>query len=227
MAKADPEMLTKRVAIDKANAQMVATVAIAAFVTIFCLVASHAVFVQNKYQSRVAAVKTKANNQLQQNITAYHGLSASYNKFVSQPTNVLGGQTDGTGGNNGSNAVVILDALPSSYDYPALTSSLERLLTTLGLKVSNITGTDDQLNQQNNTSSVNPQPVAMPFSFAVQHLNYQSLVQLTTALQQSIRPIQVDSIDVSGDTSDLTVTISAHTYYQPGKSVNIKEQVVK
>jgi hypothetical protein len=226
MAKT-PQISTKRLAITKANAQMVGIVAIAAFITIFCLVASKAVFSQNRYQARVITAKEKAHKQLEQNIDTFSNLQTAYKAFDSTSTNVIGGNTNGTGDNDGSNSKIILDALPSTYDFPALTSSIEKVLADNNLKVTDITGTDDQLNQQGNSSSPTPKPVEMPFSFTVTNANYNSIGQLVTRLQQSIRPIQIDSIELSGGVNDMTATINAHTYYQPAKSVKITKQVVK
>lgn len=222
---ANAAILTKRMAINKANTQMVIAVAAASFVTIFCLVASRAVLSQNAYQSRVTTAKEKANTQLKNNISAYSQLAQSYQAFVSKPTNIIGGNTNGSGDRDGDNAKIILDALPSSYDFPALTSSLAKILK--GYNVSGITGTDDQVNQQINTSSGSPQPVSMPFSFSVDNLSYSSVGQLINTLQQSIRPLQIDSINLSGAAGSMTLTVNAHTDYQPGKSVSITKQVVK
>jgi hypothetical protein len=224
---ADSGILTKRVAIDKANAQIVAVVAVASFVTIFCLVASKAVLSQNSYQSRVTAADTKAHQQLQANIQAYDKLASSYETWVSDPNNVIGGSSSGTGANDGENAKIILDALPGAYDFPALTSTIEKILTNSSFKVTSITGTDDQVAQQGNTASANPRPVSMPFTFSVSSANYTSVGQLVTTLQNSIRPIQIDSINLSGGASDMTLTVNAHTYYQPAKSLSITKQVVK
>jgi hypothetical protein len=227
MDKSGSDLLTKRVAISKANAQMVGVVAFAAFITVFCLFAAHAVWSLNSYQARVTTAKQKAHQQLLKNIQAYGSLSSSYNSFVSTPNNVIGGLTSGSGDNDGSNAKIILDALPATYDFPALTASIEKILTDRGFNVSDITGTDDQVAQQTNGSSPNPQAVTIPFTFTVTNTNYAAVGQLMTALQQSIRPIQVDTIDLSGGASDMSLTISAHTYYQPSKSVSITEETIK
>ncbi|HTB48998.1 MAG TPA: hypothetical protein VK712_02855 [Verrucomicrobiae bacterium] len=225
MAKA--QISTKRLAISKANAQVVIVVAVASFISVFCLVASQAVWSQTRYQARVTSKSELAHQKLQKNIKAFSSLVTSYKAFVSTPTNVIGGNPNGTGDKDGDNAKIILDALPSTYDFPALTSSLEKILTAGNFDVTSITGTDDQLNQQGNTSSPNPTPVPMPFTFSVDNASYISVAQLITTLQQSIRPIQIDSIDLSGGDSDMTLTVNAHTYYQPGKSLNIATQVVK
>jgi hypothetical protein len=225
MAKAP--VLTKRLAISKANTQMVAVVAIASFVTVFCLVASKAVWSQYQYQARVTTVKQKALAQLKKNVTAFSSLNSSYRRFDAQTTNIIGGAKDGTGNNDGSNSQIILDALPPTYDFPALTSSLEKILANGSFTISSITGTDDQLNQQSNTSSTTPKPVQMPFSFAVNNANYTAVQNLMTTLQQSIRPIQIDTLELSGGVNNMSLTVSAHTYYQPATSLNITKRLIK
>lgn len=225
MAKID--ISTKRLAISKANTQTVAVVAVSAFVTIFCLVASKAVWSQTQYQSRVTSAKQKAHAQLVTNIKSVDSLVTFYQAFDKTSINVLGGNSSGSGDNDGSNAKIILDALPSAYDFPALTSSLEKILADSHLNVSELTGTDDQLNQEGHTSSPNPIPVTMPFSFSVINANYTSVEQLIDKLQKSVRPIQIDSITLAGAANDMTVSIKAHTYYQPAKSLTISKQVVK
>lgn len=222
-----PHISTKRLAISKANARMVAIVGVAAFLTVFSLVAAKAVFSQTRYQARVTSAKEKAHKQLQDNIAAYGKLSGSYGTFDGQNVNIIGGLKTGGGDNDGSNSKIILDALPYTYDFPALTSSIEKILGDNGLKVSSITGTDDQLNQQGNTSSPNPQPVEIPFTFTVADANYGSVSRLLSRLEQSIRPIQIDNLQLSGAANDMTVTATAHTYYQPAKNVTITKEVVK
>lgn len=218
---------SKRLAISKANAQMVAIVGIASFVAVFCLVASKSVFSLNRYQARVISAKEKAHHQLEDNLETYNKLATAYKAFNSASPNVIGGNKDGTGQNDGPNSKIILDALPPTYDFPALTSSIEKILADSGLKVTSITGTDDQLNQEGNTSSPNPKPVEIPFSFTISNANYSSVSQLIDKLQRSIRPMQIDSLEISGGANDMTVTVNAHTYYQPGKNVTITKKVVK
>jgi hypothetical protein len=218
---------TKRVAITKANAQMVAIVGAAAFISVFCLIAAQAVWSSNRYHAKVIDAKEKAHRQLQANLAAYNQLATAYKKFDRAGTNVIGGSRIGTGDRDGANSKIILDALPSSYDFPALTSSLEKIIKDKGLQVTNITGTDDQVNQEANSSSPTPQPVEMPFSFTVGHVNYQSVQDLIDTLQLSIRPIQIDTINLSGGASNMSITVEAHTYYQPAKNLKITKQVVK
>jgi hypothetical protein len=224
---AGPIISTKRLAITKANAQIVAIMAVASFLTVFCLIASKAVWSQTRYQARVTSADEKANQQLQQNIQSFGHLANSYDNFNSAAKNIIGGNPAGTGNNDGNNAKIILDALPDTYDFPALASSIEKILVSGSFNASNITGTDDQLAQQANLSSPTPKPVNMPFSFTVDNANYGSIQQLITTLQSSIRPIQIDSLTLSGGTTSMTVTINAHTYYQPAKNLSITKKVIQ
>lgn len=224
---AKPTASTKRVAISKANAQMVAIVASAAFVSVFCLFAAQAVWSQNSYQSRVITQKEKALRTLKQNITTFSDLQRHYKAFNQTSTNVIGGTSNGTGDNDGNNSKIILDSLPSNYDFPALTSSLEKILNDNKLKIGGIGGTDDQINQQNSATSTNPKPAEMPFTISISNANYNSVQGLITKLEHSIRPIQVDTLQLSGGTNNMTLSISGHTYFQSGKSVNISSKVVK
>lgn len=222
------EVIPKRVAIDKSNTQMVTIVAIASFVTIFCLVASKTIFSDNAYLQRVIDKQNVANKQLQQNISAYTSLTKSYKQFISKDPNVIGGQISGTGNSNdGNNAKIILDALPPAYDFPALASSIQNILQKDGLQITDITGTDNELSYLNNNAMPNPSPVQMPFSFTVSNTNYQAIGQLINSLQESIRPISIDTINVTGAGNNMTATITAHTYFQPAKSLSITQQVVK
>lgn len=223
--KTDTSM--KRLGINKANAQTLVLVIVASVVSVFSLVASHAVFATNNYQNRVIAAKSKADKQLRTNLTAADKLLASYKDFVTQSPNEIGGSPQGSGDKDGDNATIILDALPSSYDFPALTSSLEKILKDHNLKIDSITGTDDQIAQQANISSPTPKPVPMPFSFSVSNASYDSVQQLMSVLQKSVRPIQIDSMTLSGDSKSMKLTVNAHTYYQPAKNLTITSKVIQ
>ena len=217
---------TKRALIDKANSSMVIATTAAAFILVFSLVAGKSLLSQMSYQNRVISTKKVALNQLNSDLQARDTLQASYNTFVAENPNVLGGDPSGTGAKDGDNASLVLDALPSYYDFPAMTTSLQNLVSSQGLTILSITGTDEEATQGADTSSPSPQPVAMPFSVTVNG-SYQSIQGLTQAFLSSIRPFQIESLELSGDESSMQATISAQTFYQPGKTLNIKQEVVK
>ena len=218
---------TKRLQIDKANATMVVATAVSVFVVIFSLFASRALWSQSAYQSRVISKKEKARDQLKKNIDVTSSkLVTAYKSFVGSTQNVLGGNPGGQGDNDGDNAKIILDALPSKYDFPALATSLEKLLAQNGLKTTSITGTDDELNQQKQSDNPDPQAVTIPFEIAVTG-SYANVQTLTSVFERSIRPFQISTLSFSGTDSDLNMAVKAQTYYQPEKSLTIRTEVVK
>jgi len=116
--------------------------------------------------------------------------------------------------------------LPSKYDFPALATSLEKLISTQGLTIMSINGTDEELTQAVNQTSADPQPVTMPFQIQVAG-SYESIRALVADLERSVRPFQVNKVELSGNEGSMTASIDAQTYYQPEKSLNIKTEVVK
>lgn len=221
------EASSKRLAISKASMQMVIVMSVASFLVIFGLVAANYLWGLKSYQSRVINADQSADSTLKADVSAENQLINSYKKFVNQPTNVIGGSSTQTGGsNNGNNATIVLDALPSSYDFPALTTTISKLLQSENLSISSIGGTDDSASV-NSSATSNPQAVSMPFSFSVDNANYTTIQSLLTEMERSIRPISIDSINISGADSSMSVTVSAHTYFQPPKKFEIGSETIQ
>ncbi len=214
----------KRLQIDRANSTMFIVIAVSAFVVTFSLFAGRALMNKRAYQARVIAQKEKAADQLQENIKATDTLVTSYKAFVETPDNIIGGNPNGKGDRDGDNAKIVLDALPSKYDYPALASSLEKILTSKNFKIENISGSDDELAQA--AADSKPTPVEMPFTVAMK-ATFDSGKDLMNIFEKSIRPIKVSEIDIAGGSSDLTVNVKAVTYYQPAKTLKFETKEVK
>jgi Tfp pilus assembly protein PilO len=217
---------TKRLQISKANLTMVIAISIATFVTIFSLVSCKALLSQRAYQAKVIAKKEVAKKQLDSNLKAVEGLTNSYKEFIAPANNLIGGTTTGQGDRDGDNAKIVLDALPSKYDYPALTASLEKLIKDSGNSIVTISGTDDELNQQNADPNSAPTPIEIPFNTTIAG-NYSSAQNLISVFERSIRPINIQKFVINGSDKELTLTIDAKTYYQPETSLNITSEVVK
>jgi len=66
----------------------------------------------------------------------------------------------------------------------------------------------------------------MPFQVSTNG-NFQSSQSLIDAFNKSIRPFQVQKLQIAGVQSNLTMKIEAKTYYQPGKNFNMTKKVVK
>lgn len=240
-------MSLKRMQINKANATIVASIAIAAFITVFSLVASRALWVKRGFQAQLINEKEVAVAQLEENLAAIDGLVVAYQAFVDTPENVIGGNPSGTGDQDGDNAKITLDALPSKYDFPALATSLEKLLGTDYQEIS-ITGQDEEVSQSSTpeelaqAEGVAPEQqidqqqtaeagaavsvVEIPFEIGANG-SIASIEELLVTFERSIRPINIKSVSLDGSNSDLTITVSAKTYYQPAKSFTVGKKVIK
>lgn len=216
----------KRNLISKANTTIVAVTAAACFIVVFSLVASLTLIDQFKYQNKVISSKRHARDVLKDDIAATKELTASYQAFTSTSQNVLKGDPNGTGSQDGNNAKIVLDALPSKYDFPALATSLEKIVKSQSVTIRSISGNDDSLNSSNAPLSSNPTAIAMPFKVTVSG-TYENVRNVVKALERSIRPVEVQQLSVTGNQNELTLEVTAETYYQPGKDLKINMQVVK
>lgn len=223
---ANIQLSGKRTQISKDTARMVTVIATASVITVFSLVASKSLLSQRSYQSRVINEKDKAKQQLVDNLEATKSLVTQYKAFVTTTQNIIGGNPNGGGERDGDNARIILDALPSKYDFPALVTSIEKVLTTGGYQIDAIAGTDDEVTQAENVSSTTPQPVEMPFQIAVTS-SYDSVKGLIGILDRSIRPIHTNVLSFTGSEAEMQVSFTAHSFYQPSKSLNITTKEVR
>lgn len=225
-AKSTVRSSVKHLQIDKNQSRMLIMTAFAAFFFAVMVVGGGALISQIRYQNKVISEKKKAVAQLRANVQATSSLASSYKAFVSTSQNVIGGNPQGSGPQDGDNAKIILDALPSKYDFPALASSVEKLVASQGMTIDGITGNDDEVAQIENESSPTPEPVAMPIEIAASG-NFNSASGLIDNLNRSIRPFQIQKIQVTGSQSAMSMRINAQAYYQPAKNFNITKKVVK
>ena len=217
---------TKRLQLSKTQANTVTLIAVAVFVTIFSLVSCRALWQQRSYQAKVIGKKKEALQILKQNNQEVSGLKAAYVDFVSSPTNIIDGNPNGTGEKDGDNARIILDALPSKYDFPALATSLEKLLIERNFRVESIKGIDDEIAQSAKKESGTPKPVPMPYQLTVDG-SYTSIQDLLSVFERSIRPFSTDKLVLKGSANNMQMILDGKTYYQPEKTLDIRLETVK
>lgn len=205
----------KHLLVDKNNTTILYAAAITVAVVIFCAVVINSLAGQISYQNKVIGLKDKASTQLQANITAADAVVEAYSQFESAEESIIGTAD--------KNSKIILDALPSKYDFPALTASLEALVRDSGAALVSITGTDQEAEATQN--SINPTPIEVPFQISATG-NLSAIKLLVTNLELSIRPIDILSITLSAKASQVQVNISAITYYQPEKLLDIDQYTV-
>jgi Tfp pilus assembly protein PilO len=240
----------KRLQIDKANSTVVAAIAIAVFLLVFALITSRELLSTRSYQDRVITKKETAKRQLEDNKAAVQELEMAYRVFVENPENIIGGLKDGTSDRDGDNAKIVLDALPSKYDFPALATSIEKLANQAGLGIIGIEGDDAEVSLTGDTAApvaedgVNPEAdqttptnsgaaatqsttVEMPFSVSVQG-GYDASYNLLKLFELSIRPIAVQSISYSAqDDGAVVLKVGATTYILPEKTLKVTSEVVQ
>lgn len=219
----------KQVQIDKATSTMVIFISLATASLMFGIFAGKALLEHRSYQAKIISKKEKAKKQLQANLKAKEQLVTSYKTFVGTEPNIIGGNPAGEAEDDGDNARIILDALPSKYDFPALATSLENILKHSSIadqiEIQNVTGVDDEIAQGSATTDT-PAPVEMPFTIGVNG-SYGAIQELIDIFERSIRPIQIKTLTLTGSEGSMSLSIDAKTFYQPEKKVNIKEEVVR
>lgn len=217
---------TKHMQISKANSTITLTVAIASFLTVASLVGTRALLGQRSYQARVIKEKEVAAKTLKNNVAAVDALVSSYEQFVtSSETNMLGGLPLGTGPKDGDNAKLTLDALPSKYDFPALTTSLEAAISKNNFKIEQISGIDDEVAQASRDTNV-PEVIEMPFEFSIKG-TYDPMYTLIGLLENSIRPFHVQALLFTAGEQQVQLDMEAKTFYQSEKNLNITKKEVR
>ena len=215
----------KRIGVNKTNARIFGIIAGASFLVVFFLVASYSLFGELTFRNQVIKEKKTAVTQLKKNVESSNKLVRSYQIFASANSNFIGGSSAGIGAQDGSNPKIALDALPSKYDFPALTASLEKLASEQQVEIDAITGSDDEV-AQTGQSSNSPAPVEMPFEIKLTG-DYATTQKALDAFDRSIRPIQIQTMQITGDQSKLNMTLTAKTFYQPEKTLKIRMKDIK
>lgn len=216
----------KRVALDKTYKSLLIIISLSVFLTIFSMIAIKNLYAQMKYQSKVISKQEKTLAQTKKNIDEEKKLAAAYQEFAGTTENIIGGNPKGSGDRDGENAKIALDALPSKYDFPALTSSLDKLAKSGGFQLTSMTGTDDSVSQEANNTATDPKPIEIPFTLE-SDINPADGKKFLQLIERSIRPITIKKLDIKGKNGAITVTIDAKTYFQPEKKLNVTEEVVK
>jgi hypothetical protein len=212
------------VQIDKDNSAIVIAVAAAAACLIFSLVAAQSLWKQASYNRRVISKKEQTRDTLETNIANLANLEDSYKTFVSTPTNIIDGSSSGSGDRDGDNAKIILDSLPSVYDFPGMLTGFNKVLNTGEFGQVKINAEDDEVSQKNNKT---PTLVEIPLNMSAQG-SLDATQAFLKRLDNSIRPVKVNTVNFAGDSSgQLVITIDGNTFYQPKKQFEVKTEVVK
>jgi Tfp pilus assembly protein PilO len=118
----------------------------------------------------------------------------------------------------------VLDALPSKFDYPALVASLSNLAELTSVNLQSVDGID--LGQEAEQLSSSPTPVEIPITVDIEG-SYTAMKKFLAGIENSIRPLDVQSINISGTDSNLRISLAIKTYYQPAFDVQVGKKEVR
>ena len=145
-------------------------------------------------------------------------LKPNYDKIIAKGTNGV------------SDAELILRAVPTTQDYESLIAILERMGQESGVKVKDIS-------QQNaaQTGQTTPPPAssttqtaknsiqtggADPYTFIVKlEGSYNSILEFLNKTEDSARVINFNSMDIDGNTNNITANLTMTTYFKPDANI--------
>ena len=215
--KAPKIFSTKRQAIESAKQTVLIAVVIASIIVSVGLVTTNFLYDLGRYNARVISEKEAALDTIEANIDSVDDLVTSFQAFEAGP-DLLSNQGDK------QNSSVVLDALPSKYDFPALATAMESLVRENGLRLESFGG------QDNTTAAIQsaaqPTPQEIPFTLVVVG-SYEDVQGFMVKLQNTIQPMTVDQIKLSGSDNDIRAELSLRTFYQPSVSLDVETKDIQ
>lgn len=209
----------KHIQLDKSQSTMLAVIAGTVVLVIFFLFGTKAMISKGLYQRRVINARNQVVDQLKTNYDNAQKLVNQYQVFASQDPNMLGGSATGNGNLDGDNAQLTLDALPSTYDAPALATSLEKIMTGRNVMIDSISVTDDPTTNSDQPEA-SPQVKQITFNFSGT-TDFNTAAQLLQDFERSIRPFDLNTLNISGTDNALKLTVGMTTDFQPAKSLDL------
>ncbi len=213
----------KRQQIAAASRAVFVWVAIAAAALSFCAVTVQYLYVKWDHNNKVLDAKYKAASTLSQNITNASSLTDEVHKLDANQ-DLASVKTNPTDPNTKS----VLDALPTTFDPAALATSLQQVvLSQSGVSIESI-GVPQELQATDASAqaAITATPQPMTFSFVVSG-NYDKIQHMVLDMERTIRAIKINTITLTGSDSNLRASCEATTYYQPAKTVTVKEKAIK
>ena len=201
---------TKRSLIGKANSMIFIAAIIGSVSLSVAVVSGKFLLDRHNYQVKIMREKRTARDTLKENVKT---LSTLKTNLVSLDQTTY-------------NSQVVLEALPSQYDYPALGSSLELIAEKSAQDKSKFKFSGTDLGDAPEKQSSSPVPFAMPFDTVVAGPTDKTL-QFLLDLERSIRPFRVNTMELKGDDDGVSMTLTAESYYQPTKNLEITTKEVK
>jgi Tfp pilus assembly protein PilO len=221
MDKNDKDSLTglkKRQQISKANRVVFAWIVAASLVICICGVFVQFLIRQLTFNNVIYGTLAETSSTLEKNIKAYDGLKSSVVKLIDD-TNLSALKK----GDNSTALQVIIGALPTEENRAALATSMQNeVLGPAGVTINSFSVGEEDAGTTSSTAIPNIDASSFQFSFSITG-TYQQVQQAIKNMERSIRPITIQSVDIQGTSAKLSASITATTYYQPSKGIQLKE----
>lgn len=233
MATQDTTALRKRQQIAKANRTMFFWVAGASALVGIALVGSLFLLQKAWFNEKVLAEKAKTATTLTNNNAVVNDLKDQVrvlNTNQALKDSMIAGEDEPV--------QVVLDALPSDANSSALGSSLQEKflndggLTIESLNVDPVIGVESQSEDSVEDASTSDTPtgenqITFRFTVSTDVNNASALKSLLQRLESSIRAIDITQLTVETQGTRLVLTVEGRSFYEPAKTVELKEKTVK
>ncbi len=226
----DGTALRKRQQIAKANRMMFTWVAGVSVIVGIAAVASLFLVQKALFNEKVLAEKSKTASILEKNNAVVAELQDQIRVLNTNDDlreNMVSGETQPV--------QVVLDALPASANSSAFGASLQqRFLNADGIQIDSlnvepIRNAEVASTNSTRNSSRKDSEYRVQFNFSVStgSDNAIALKNLLIELGRSIRPITLTNVVIEAQGQRLILKAEGHTYYQPTRTVDLKDKVIK
>lgn len=226
--------IRKRQQIANANRMMFTWVAGVSAIVGIALVASLFLLQKAWFNEKVLAEKSKTASTLVKNNEVVEEL-----KNQVRVLNTNQALKDSMTSGESEPVQVVLDALPSDANSSAFGASLQEKflndndLTLESLNVDPVEGVESQTDSSVQDASADSTAVSgenqITFRFAVSTgvSNASALKDLLQRLERSIRAVNLTALTIETQGNRLVLTVDGHAYYEPAKTVELKDKTVK
>jgi len=216
--------LTKRRLIEASGRKMFYWVAAAAVVVSFALVALQFIFRDFLFNAKVISAKNETSQTLNRNIETADALAEEVNKLLANE-NLAKNRSYATQDNFG----VVVDALPVQATVTSLPAAIQNVIVPRsGVKLVSLTTPaeteDSQASSAGKATDITPTESIYSVEIAG---NYDAIKVFIQLLERSIRPIYVDTIELTGTDASMRATIGLTTFHQSAKIFDLTEEVIR
>ena len=213
--------MKKRQVIANSNRAMFIWIALASAIVGVCLVVGYFMVQQIMFRGRVAAKAEGTATTLRKNNVAAKSLIENVRVLgTDSALNSIKARPDDRA------LQVVLDALPADINTLALGSSLQEKIIgeAAGVKIESLV-LEGASTETAASDSDSLGTVAFILTFSSSDAN--ALRDMLLRMERSIRTLDIDTLALEKTDTKYTLSVTAHAYYQPGKTVQLKDEVEK